>query len=425
MAGTVNLRYRQILNFFCYLLLVALLYSPFLLSVCMFAFSFLSLICLEIKDGQLYFPFNKEGWQRVFHIFKYPSFAVLLVFMVLAVARFYPVGDASYLLTRLRIKIPFVVLPIVFLALPRFQWEDLKRFFYFFLLVLSATSIGIVVNYLLDYEHYNELIKQGHHIPSPRNHIRYSLFTALGVIGGIFLYAKRFYRRYPWERKLILSLTVFLFLFLHFYSVKSGLVVLYGSLFFGLGQYVVHQRKLLAGVLGMAVLLSLPVIAYHSLPTFKGKIQYFWYDMFMYERGEGANLSDSGRLASLDAGWEIAKNNWLWGVGTANIRAEVDQHFQQHFPDYPEVFMPQNQFLFSWAATGVFGVLLTIFAFFYPVFYQQNYRHWFFLNFYFSIFIIIMIEHALENSVGVAHYLYFLLLFLSVLNREKEDPLLD
>jgi hypothetical protein len=31
-----------------------------------------------------------------------------------------------------------------------------------------------------------------------------------------------------------------------------------------------------------------------------------------------------------------------------------------------------------------------------------------------------MIEHALENSVGVAHYLYFQLLFLSVINRGKE-----
>ena len=33
-----------------------------------------------------------------------------------------------------------------------------------------------------------------------------------------------------------------------------------------------------------------------------------------------------------------------------------------------------------------------------------------------NIFVIIMIEHALENAVGVAHYLFFLLVFLSHLN---------
>ena len=138
---------------------------------------------------------------------------------------------------------------------------------------------------------------------------------------------------------------------------------------FGLVQYMVHRRQFLVGIVGLAVLLSIPVIAYKTLPTFQGKVDYFSYDMFMYERGEGANLSDSGRLASLDAGWEITKDNWLWGVGTANIRSEVDQFFQEKYPDYPEVFMPQNQFLFSWAATGILGFLLTVFAFFYPVFY--------------------------------------------------------
>ncbi|PSR11968.1 MAG: hypothetical protein C7N36_13900 [Bacteroidetes bacterium] len=96
--------------------------------------------------------------------------------------------------------------------------------------------------------------------------------------------------------------------------------------------------------------------------------------------------------------------------------------FVAEYPNYPEVFMPQNQFLFTWAATGIFGLLLTVFAFLFPIFYRQNYRHWLFLNFQLAIFAIIMIEHALENAVGIAHYLFFSLLFLSLLNGPEEQP---
>jgi hypothetical protein len=420
MLQAITITHLQLRNFFCYLLLAAAIYSAFLLSVSMIALVVLSIVKLEVREGKIALPLNISGWKRALNIIAIPSFAVLSLFFLLAVFRFYPIGDSSYLLTRLRIKVPFLVLPFVFLALPRFSKQDMQRFFYFFLIMITATSLGVIINYLLDYEHYNELIKQGQHIPSPRDHIRYSLFAALSVIGGIYLYTQKFVLRHQWEHQLILGLTVFVFLFIHFFSVKSGLVVLYGSLFFGLAQYMVHHQKYLVSIIGLAILLSIPVFAYQMLPTFRGKVQYFSYDMFMYERGEGANHSDSGRLASLDAGWEITKKNWLWGVGTANIRAEVDQFFQEKYPDYPEVLMPQNQFLFSWAATGIFGVLLTAFAFFYPVFYRKNYQHWFFLNFTFSIFIIIMIEHAFENSVGVAHYLFFQLLFLSVINRGGE-----
>lgn len=387
----------------------------------MIALVVLSLVELKVNKGKILFPFRKAGWKRALKIMAYPSFAVLLLLFLVSAFRFYPIGDLDYLLTRLRIKVPFLVFPFVFLALPRFNKQDLQRFFYFFLVILTLTSIGIIINYLLDYEYYNQLIQKGQHIPSPRNHIRYSLFTALAIIGGIYLYSQKVSIRYSWEPKLILTLTFFLFLFIHFYSVKSGILVLYGSLVFGLIQYTIQKRQLLAGLIGFTILLSVPLVAYKTLPTLQRKVDYFYHDMFMYERGKGANLSDSGRLASLDAGWEITKNNWLWGVGTANIRAEVDHFFQEKYPDYPEVFMPQNQFLFSWGASGILGLLLTVFAFFQPVFYRKNYQHWFFLNFTFSIFIIIMIEHALENSVGVAHYLFFQLLFLNTINRDNDE----
>ncbi|MCB0636152.1 MAG: O-antigen ligase family protein, partial [Lewinella sp.] len=347
---------------------------------------------------------------------QYPAFGVLTFFFFIALLRAYPVEDFTYLVSRLRIKVPFLLLPIAFLYLPRFTAEDIRRLLYFLLAILTLTSLGILINYLLDFEAINELLRQGHHIPTPRNHIRYSLFTAWAVIGGIYLWYHRFYVWRPGERWLIGGMTIFLFLFLHLLSVKSGLLVLYLCLGLGLLQYAWRRRAYMVALIGIGGLVLLPMLAYRMVPSFQSKIDYFIHDLTQWQKGEGAHYSDSGRLASLDAGWTIAREHWLWGVGTANMRPQVRAFYTEHYPDYPDPFMPQNQFLFAWASAGLLGLFGSLFAFFFPLLYRRNYRHALFLNFYLAIFVIIMIEHALENAVGVAHYLFFLLVFLSHLN---------
>lgn len=417
MSWTIT--YKNFIHFFCCLMMAAMVLSPVLLSISMLGLSILAVFKIEVLNGKAQFSLHNEGIQRMKSIFRYPSFVAVFLFFVVTLLWFYPIGDMKYLLARLRIKVPFVVFPLIFLALPRFSYEDFKKMLYFLLVFFSIVSVGILINYFLHFEFLTEQIKKGHHIPTPRNHIRYSLLAAWSIIGGIYLIIKKYQLKYDWERWLIIGLTSFMFLFLHLLTVKSGLLVLYICLGFGILQYIWLKKQFIFGLIGLFFLLAIPFGAYHTIPSFQNKVKYFRYDMFMHERGEGDNYSDSGRIISIEAGWAIAKENWLLGVGTSNMRNEVYDYYEKNNPNYPEVFMPQNQFLFSWGSAGVFGLLLTIVAFFTPLFYRQNYKHPLFLNYYLSIFVIIMIEHALENAVGVAHYLFFLMFFLNFLNRDS------
>ncbi len=420
----ITFTYRNIAVFFYCLLISAMVISPAFLSISMIILCVLAVFRFEIIKGKISLGLNTEGIKRMKNIFKYPSFAVLLLFFAITALWFYPIGELDYLLTRLQVKIPFIVLPFAFLGLPRFSKDDFKKVIYFMLVFFSIVSLGVLVNYFQNYEIITEQIKRGQHIPTPKNHIRYSLLVASTIMGGIFFLFGTFQQKYKWERWLVILLTVFLFVFIHLLSVKSGLLVLYASLSFGLLQFIWLEKQVLKGLLGLLCLFLLPFLAYKTIPSFKNKVQYFEYDIKMYKNKEGAQYSDSGRLASIHTGWEIAKKNWLLGVGSSNIRQEVSAYYKEHFPDYPTIFMMHNQFLYALAIAGVLGLFLTLFAFFYPLFYHQNYKHPLFLNFYFSIFVIIMLEHALENAVGVAHYVFFLLLFLSYLNR-KTDPVYE
>ena len=123
--------------------------------------------------------------------------------------------------------------------------------------------------------------------------------------------------------------------------------------------------------------------------------------------------------------WGFGVLGFWWGVGSGNLRKEVNQQYEKHFPDYVEPFMIQNQFLYALAGTGVIGLGLTILGFVFPLVYQKNYLHPLIFAFGAMMLTAWMIEHAIENAVGVAHYLFFLLVLLKVLERDKQLSRLD
>ena len=97
---------------------------------------------------------------------------------------------------------------------------------------------------------------------------------------------------------------------------------------------------------------------------------------------------------------------------------EIDKVFRTKYPEFKQTHMPHNQFLFVAAGTGLAGLGLFCIALFYPLFYRKNYRNDLMLAFYTISLTAFMIEHSIENSLGVGFFVFFLTLFINHLNRE-------
>ncbi|MCB0533634.1 MAG: O-antigen ligase family protein [Lewinellaceae bacterium] len=405
---------QQLIFFFCCVLLASIIYSPYLLSVSMFMLSGLCLFC--VQDGRL--AFDREGISRMFHIYRYPVFTAVTLFFFVVFLSFWQTEDSVYWLERLRIKVPFLVFPLVFLALPRFTARQIDGLFYALLLMLTLTSIGIGVNYLLHADAINAQMLTGKPMPTPRNHIRLSLLMAVGIIGGAWLYRKRFYWRYPGERKLIGFCTIFLFVFIHVLAVRSGLLTLYAAIVVLLIRHILKTQYYKPALAVLLALFLLPIGAYFAFPSLQSKLDYMRYDLMMYSSNGGAYYADSGRITSLKVGWDIWERYPVFGAGAGNLKREVQQEFDAHYPGFEQALMPHNQFLFVAAGTGVVGLVLFLYAFFYPLFYRKNYRNDLLLAFYTISFTAFLIEHTIENSLGVGFFVFFLTLFLNHLNLE-------
>ncbi|MBV6427690.1 MAG: hypothetical protein KIPDCIKN_02212 [Haliscomenobacter sp.] len=400
----------------CAALLTGMIYAPYLQSMSLF---FLSALAVFAWDTSRTFPIRihpalmSSGKSFI----RRPDFWVIALYFILVFAGGLYALDTGYWLSRLRIKLPFLAIPFVFFLLPSLKERPYLGLWYFLLVLLSMTSLGIGINYLRHFEEINLLIKQGQPVPMPCNHIRYSLLQTMGVAGGLYLLEKRFTIHFRWESYLLAALVLWLVVAQHLIAVRSGLVVLYALLAFSTARYLWRTRRWLTSAVLLAALASAPVLAYQLAPSFRNKVGYMRYDLDMYLKGQDKGvLSDASRLISWKIGWDLFRRSPWTGVGPGNLRAEVDAVYAAKYPHIEKRLMPHNQFLSVMAGSGAIGLALFLSAFLTPLFYRKHYLHFPFLALHIAAFLSFMVEATLENAMGVAFFLFFLVLGLNYLN---------
>ncbi len=411
---------QQFAFFICCVLMVALIYSKFALSVCMIALMAISVFQLDTSP-RLRFGFNPQLKTNLARVWRYRPYIILSIFFLLVLVSGLYSNDWTYWTERLRIKLPFLLLPFAFASIPAFSQRQYHSLFYILLLIVTFSCITVGINYWLHFEEINMLMRQGRPIPTPMNHIRFSLLVAFAVVAGIVLWWRKFYWRFKNERWLIGGLTLFLFTFMHVLSVRSGLLVLYLSIGFLCLRFIYRTRRYVLGTVVLAVMLALPILAYRYIPSFQAKVDYARYDLQQYLANNSRNYSDAERLISIKVGLDLGKAAPWLGVGAGDLKREVYAVYAQEYPDLSHPKMPHNQYVSVFAGTGFVGLALFLFALFYPLWYQGNYRHDLFVVFHLIIFFSFMMENTIENAIGVAFYTYFLLLNLNYFSGLRKD----
>lgn len=399
----------------CGLYLLSMSFSPALLSMSMMGLAVAALIRFE-PTGSWRPVWDVPAIMRLIRPWKQPAIAIIGVLFLIVLFSGLQGGDLNYWLERLRIKLPLLVIPLMFIMFPHFTSKELNGLYYLLVVWMSILCLGVGLNYAWQAAAINELIKQGQSIPVPGDHIRYSILLAYAIIAGIYLIWKDFYWKFKWERKLLIGLSLFLFLFLHLLSVRTGLVVFYGvCLVMGI-RFAFRTKSYWLGIATVIALLLTPITAYYTIPSFRSKIEYTLYDRWMHRHDMGALYADSGRIISLEVGYQIFREHPVIGIGVGHMQREVNRQFEMQYPELPNPLMPHNQLLYVLATTGIIGLILFIVAFIYPLLYRHNYRHPMLLATYVAFSILIMLEHNLETTVGIAFYTLFLCTLLNHLN---------
>lgn len=389
--------------------------SPFLLSVAMWLLVFAALWEAMAQSGGARRWRTWAGWRDGF-VYAFRRFWAQPVFWWCSILLWWPAlsffwsDDTTYWLERVRIRIPFFVLPWAFANLPLLPKRGYMGILYLLVWALVGICIGIGIHYATYEEEILVGLSRGQPIPVPRSHIRFNLILAFGIVSGAWLWGQRYVWRYTWERKALACAVVFLFGFIHFLSVRSGLAALYAALLCGAVYVLVTQRRWAVGGALLALLILAPVLALKNSPTLYTRLSYMRYDWEQYQKNGGQRYSDAERWVSLHGGLQLWREHPLIGVGIGDLPKEMRRVVGAQFPQYQgDPKLPHNQFVYLLSSLGLIGLLTALWAFLMP-FWTIEVRHFFpFLAFQTIVLVSFLVEYTLETSIGAAFYLFYTL----------------
>lgn len=323
--------------------------------------------------------------------------------------------DKSDWLNWVRIKLPYIALPLAFAPLKKLSARQLTALLYGFVLVFAVSAAVILANYFMNYAAITESFSRGNGIPMPYSHIRYTLMLAFSFFCCLWLMERKEFLYSGNEKWVLLVLAVFALVALHILSVRSALLALYIGIIFLTLREAIRRKRILQSFLMIAAVCTLPYLAYVFLPGFHNKIEYMKYDLAQYREGKANEYSDAMRIISVKVGFQIWKEHPLLGVGSGDLRSETNKVYAEDYPDISEHNrrIPHNQFVWVLASTGIIGLLIFLSAFFIPLMVKGHYRLWILSLLHLILLSSFFTEDTLEEQIGTGFYLIFLLVFMN------------
>lgn len=400
-------RLYQLIDLWILVYLIGLVCSKALLSLGMIGF------CLTAAYSHLT---NKDKSSKPLRPFLFP----ILLFVITLISGIYS-EDKEVWLEFLTKKAPFLLLPLAFYAVRAKVAKSYNDYLMGFVILVSVVSLGVLANYIMNFELMNEAIGKGKAITTPIDHTEFSIYVAFAAIVSLFTYLDKSIIIKFGTKSTQLLLFVFLVLFLHILAVRSGLAVFYATgLLMGF-YYFVSQKKYKFLLVFLAAMILLPMIAVNVVPSLKKKIDYVNWDLHRFRVGKGINHSDSERLYSLQVGIDIFKKNPINGTGIGDLKAACQVQYKSlhgHALDH----YPHNQYIFVLAGMGIIGFIFYAIALLGPLIFFRGSYDPYLLSLHAVIFISALVENTLERTFSIGFYLFFVLICFCYLTNKWAQP---
>lgn len=144
------------------------------------------------------------------------------------------------------------------------------------------------------------------------------------------------------------------------------------------------------------------------IPYIKAYELLWEFDRYL-KTGDANNKSVVMRFEYVKTGLSIAKNHFLFGVGTGDLKREYKRAYVNLDSklDIKNQKRAHNQYLTFFISFGLVGFGLAMVALFGPAFYCKHKRNMLLLGFLFVMFASMLNEDTLENQAGVTLFIAF------------------
>lgn len=343
-------------------------------------------------------------------------FSVSYLFLIFS---FIYSSNTHYLLERLQIKLPFLLYALVWPSIGILSTQQIRVIIWGYLSVITLTVVGILANYALHFDAVNQMYLESKIMPGPISHIRFSLLVVFGIYLAYYFIKKELSFKPSVERNILFGVAIFLCIFLHIYSVRSGILTLYAMMALVLANHVWQSKNIKHLMVATTIIGCIGIGSFLLSPTMRNKLINTQQDVGVYQQDKDPNYNSlATRMVSYQTALAIFKENIWIGCGQGDLKDKNDELFRTNYPTIITPILPHNQFILYLAATGIIGLFLFTIGFTAPLWRKGGYKIEVIQVGFVILLIAFQFEPMIETQIGVICTLLFVLLPLQ-LNKQQ------
>lgn len=298
-----------------------------------------------------------------------------------------------------------IVFAIIAIMQCKFDKNEIKYFL--FVIIMCALLQSIYASYFyFNIDEWNNMYHVGNVLPTIKiHHVQIGVLIAITIL---ILYHFILKEKNKIHKIAMLIAGIFLFIFLHIFAVRTGIVLLYFMLlFYTIYKCIIEKKwKYIVGIITVLSISSISALQFSD--TLKSKLEYMKYDISQF-RMNSENMheySDARRLLSIKNGIEIWKNNWYLGCGIGDIYDECKKINQIKNPSVNEdlYYLPHSQYLYFYSVFGIILGSIVILCFIFPAFYFIYKKNNLFSSIYVALLIFSIWDAYFGTLFGVCIY---------------------
>jgi len=375
---------KNLLTFLLSISMVCLVFSKYVLSMSLIGI-LLVLFFTKQTQGGFSLGLNPKIYQRKTYSSLWPFSGFVIFFFWVIISIFWSNGYYTEWFHDVQSKLSILGIAVIFALLPKLENFRIVLLHQVFGGTILIALLLVLYVYIPSYEDITFRIGKGRPIPTPIDHVRFSIMVAYACLSflALILESVRYGLRQK-EKLVMAALSLIFFGFCHLLAVRTGLILL----------------------LLLAIAL-VPFIAYHTVESFRNKVYYTKYDIEQVLSNKGTNYSDGDRIRSIQHGIYLWKQHPIMGHGAGEYKkAVLDYHIENNIPG--RVLLPHNEYVRAGMAYGWIGLILLLSGFGLVLIRRRSWTNLPLLLILLLLLLSLFVESNLERYYALAFFMLFI-----------------
>lgn len=355
------------------------------------------------------------------------SIILLLIFYLIHIIGVFYSSNKDSALFDLQIKLPMLILPIIFIFLPKSFLTKDKLWQYIFAII---TGLFITIFYCFTFGIIRAVSNSLPIMPeiiyrklSANFHPSYlSLFAATGLVLTYKISLNNIFKHLKSSGLIKTIIIVLISIFLIMLSSRTGFIaMIIAYLWILFDMFFVRKRKILAIITLLIVSLSLLLILNTDILSlrYNNAINNISQDNNI--KPEQSSMSQRNFIYSNSI--NLISENIVFGVGTGDVKSKFEELYERENVHFHSYLNAHNQYLQTTIALGLVGLLILLSLFLFPMIKMIKEKEFFLLTLFLLIGFSFLFESMLERNMGIYFFVLIYVLSNSYLYKENQSKL--